>query len=119
MVLRAFATHPAWLTATEVLHAGGLLANRLYKRDAYTDRGDVSYWDRVSFPFWFTDIVSSLDTLSRLGFDPNTPAIAAALARLQQLQSADGTFAFKLLRAKDKDLHLWICLAVCRSLKRW
>ena len=119
MVLRAFSAHPAWLKATEVRQAGGLLANRLYKRDAYADRRDVSYWERVSFPFWFTDIVSSLDTLSRLGFDPDTPTISAALARLQELQRADGTFAFKLLRAKDKDLPLWICLAVCRSLKRW
>ena len=119
MVLRAFAAHSGWLREAEVLKAGGLLADRLYKRDAYGDRGDVSYWDRVSFPFWFTDIVSSLDTLSRLGFDPDTPTISAALARLQELQRADGTFAFKLLRAKDKDLPLWICLAVCRSLKRW
>ena len=119
MVLRAFAAHPAWLNATEVRHAGALLANRLYERDAYSDRGEVSYWERVSFPFWFTDIVSSLDSLSRLGVDPNTPTIPTALTRLRELQRADGTFAFKLLRAKDKDLPWWICLAVCRSLKRW
>jgi len=119
MVLRAFAAHPAWLNATEVGEAGRLLATRLYKRDAYTDRGDAGYWERVSFPFWFTDIVSSLDTLSRLAFDPETPTISAALARLRELQRADGTFAFKLLRAKDKDLPWWICVAVCRTLKRW
>ena len=119
MVLRAFAAHPAWLGAVEVREAGELLAMRLYRRDTYTDRGDVSYWERVSFPFWFTDIVSSLDTLSRLSFDPETPTISAAIARVAELQRADGTFAFKLLRAKDKDLPWWICLAVCRSLKRW
>ena len=119
MVLRAFAAHPAWLTAVEVREAGTLLANRLYKRDAYSDRSDASYWERVSFPFWFTDIVSSLDTLSRLGFDPDTPTISAALARLRELQRVDGTFAFKLLRAKDRDLPWWISLAVCRSLRRW
>ena len=90
-----------------------------HKRDTYADRGEVSYWERVSFPFWFTDIVSSLDTLSRLGFDTEIPTISAALARLRELQRADGTFAFKLLRAKDKDLPWWICLAVCRILKRW
>ena len=119
MVLRAFAAHPAWLQAIDVQGAGELLASRLYKRDTYADRGDASYWERVSFPFWFTDIVSSLDTLSQLGFDTETPTISAALARLRELQRADGTFAFKLLRAKDKDLPWWICLAVCRSLKRW
>ena len=119
MVLRAFAAHSAWLKAAEVRGAGTLLATRLYKRDAYTDRGDPDYWERVSFPFWFTDIVSSLDTVSRLGFGPETPAISAALGGLRELQRADGTFAFKLLRATDKDLPWWICLAVCRTLKRW
>ena len=96
MVLRAFAAHSAWLKETEVRQAGALLADRLYKRDAYSDRRDVSYWERVSFPFWFTDIVSSLDTLSRLGFDPNTPTISTALTRLRELQRVDGTLAFKL-----------------------
>jgi hypothetical protein len=119
MVLRAFAAHPAWLDTIEVRKAAELLATRLYKRDTYTDRGDVRYWERVSFPFWFTDIVSSLDTLSLLGFGPEIPTISAARARLRELQRADGTFALKLLRAKDKDLPWWICLAVCRTLKRW
>jgi hypothetical protein len=119
MVLRAFAAHPTLLNAAEAQEAGRLLATRLYKRDTYTDRGEVAYWERVSFPFWFTDIVSSLDTLSRLGFGTELPTIAAALSRLRELQRADGTFAFKLLRAKDKDLPWWICLAVCRILKRW
>ena len=119
MVLRAFAAHSAWLDTIEVRKAAQLLATCLYKRDTYTDRGEVSYWERVSFPFWFTDIVSSLDTLSRLGFGPEIPTISAARARLRELQRADGTFALKLLRAKDKDLPWWICLAVCRILKRW
>jgi Squalene-hopene cyclase C-terminal domain len=43
MVLRAFATHPAWPKAIEVREAGNLLATRVYRRDTYTDRGDVSY----------------------------------------------------------------------------
>jgi hypothetical protein len=42
-----------------------------------------------------------------------------ARGRLLELQRADGTFALKLLWAKDKDLPRWICLAVCRILKRW
>ena len=104
MVLRVFAAHPAWLEASEIREAGNLLAARLYQRDKYSDRGSVSYWERVSFPFWFTDIVSSLDTLSRLGFDPGITTISAALARLRELQRGDGTFAFTLLQGKDKDL---------------
>jgi squalene-hopene cyclase-like protein len=119
MVLRAFAADPAWHDAPEVRRAGELLAVRLLKRDRYGDRGDPSYWERVSFPFWFTDIVSALDTLSRLGVSRHSPPVSAALQRLSELQRHDGTFAFKLLRAREKDLPWWICLAVCRSLRRW
>jgi Squalene-hopene cyclase C-terminal domain len=119
MVLRAFAAHPDWSGAEEAGQAGDLLAMRLFKRDAYGDRGDATYWERVSFPFWFTDVVSALDTLSRFGLSARSAPIAVTLARLSELQRADGTFAFKLLRDKDKDLPWWICLAVYRSLRRW
>ncbi len=118
MVLRAFAAHRAWRKSADAHRAGELLVTRLYRRDAYGDRGDVSYWERVSFPFWFTDIVSALDSLSLLGFDEEAPTIGTTLERLRKVQRADGTFGFKLLRDKSEDLPWWICLAVCRSLKR-
>jgi Squalene-hopene cyclase C-terminal domain len=119
MVLRAFAADPSWHSAPEVRSAAQLLAERLFKQDPYGDRGDASYWERVSFPFWFTDVVSALDTLSRLGISPRSAPIRSALQRLGELQHDDGTFALKLLRARDKDLPWWICLAVERSLRRW
>ena len=119
MVLRAFAADPRWQQAPDVRRAGQLLASRLFKRDPYGDRGDATYWERVSFPFWFTDIVSALDTLSRLEFPPRSAPIAGALERLSKLRRDDGTFALTLLRAKDKDLPWWICLAAYRSLHRW
>jgi hypothetical protein len=119
MVLRAFAAHPVHHKSAEARQAGELLVTRLYKRDTYSDRGDVSYWERVSFPFWFTDIVSALDSLSRLGFGIDVPTIHAALDRLKKVQRADGSFGLKLMKNKSADLPWWICLAVCRSLKRW
>jgi hypothetical protein len=119
MVLRAFAAHPARRESAEAQRAAGLLAARLYKRDSYGDRGDTTYWERVSFPFWFTDIVSALDTLSRLGFGADVPTIHTALDRLREVQRPDGTFELRIMKGKDRDLPWWICLAVCRSLKRW
>jgi hypothetical protein len=119
MVLRAFAAHPVHCRSAEARHAGELLAARLSRKDAYGDRGDASYWERVSFPFWFTDIVSALDSLSRLGFGRDVPTIRAALERLKKIQRTDGTFGLRLMKNKNKDLPWWICLAAYRSLKRW
>lgn len=118
MVLRAFAAHPARRRSPEARRAAELLAARLYRRDAYGDRGDRRYWDRVSFPLWFTDVVSALDSLSRVGTATEAPPVRAALEHVRGLQRSDGTFAFRLLQGKDPELPLWICLAVCRSLRR-
>lgn len=118
MVLRAFAAHPTRRTAVEARRAADWFASRLYRRDAYPDRGDPSYWERVSFPFWFVDIVSALDSLSRMGFRPDGN-IGDAVERLRKRQRRDGTFALRLLKGKDKDLPWWISLAIHRSLKRW
>lgn len=119
MVLRAFAAHPVRRRSREALAAAELFASRLYRRDAYGDRGDAGYWERVSFPFWFTDIVSALDTLSRMEMDVDAPSLRGALDRVRAAQRPDGTFAFRLMKGKDPDLPWWICLAVCRSLARW
>jgi len=116
MVLRAFAADPA--RHAQVHQATAWFASRLYRRDSYGDRGDVGYWERVSFPFWFTDIVSALDTLSSLGFEPDEH-VAAAIEKLRKLRRKDGTFALKLMKGKDKDLPQWISLAICRCFKRW
>ncbi len=82
------------------------------------DRNDPSFWERVAFPFWFTDVVSALDSLSQVGIAAEAPPIRAALEHVRGLQRSDGTFAFRLLKGKDPELPLWICLAVCRSLRR-
>jgi hypothetical protein len=118
MVLRAFAAHAARRRAPEARAAAELLADRLYRRDRYGDRADPSYWDRVSFPFWFTDAVSALDSLSQLGIAADVRPVRAALDHVRALQRTDGTFAFRLLKGKDPELPLWICLAVCRTLRR-
>jgi len=68
MVLRAFAAHPEYRKAEDAKKAGVLLASRFFQADKYPDRKNKEYWERVSYPFWFTDIISALDSLSLLGF---------------------------------------------------
>jgi hypothetical protein len=119
VVLRAFAAHPKYRRIKEARLAGELLASRLFKPDKYPDRRTVEYWERVTFPFWFTDILSALDTLYFLGFTITYTQIKEALKWLVSRQLDNGLWDLKLLRTKDKDLSLWIALVVCRIFKNF
>ncbi|HEX9262401.1 MAG TPA: hypothetical protein VF893_07725 [Candidatus Bathyarchaeia archaeon] len=119
VVLRAFASHPKYRHLDEAKAAGNLLASRFFKKDAYPDRGTVDFWTRFSFPFWFTDVLSSLDSLSLLGFKMEEPQIRKAIDWLINAQNGNGLWNVHLVRGKDKDLSLWIALAICRVLKRF
>jgi Squalene-hopene cyclase C-terminal domain/Prenyltransferase and squalene oxidase repeat len=119
MVIRAFAAHPTYRKSKEAHKAGELLASRFFKPDKYTDRKDKKYWEKVSYPFWFTDIISSLDSLSLMRFTKSDPNIQEGLDFLRSRQTDSGLFNLKLLRGKDKDLKYWICLAICRIFKRF
>jgi hypothetical protein len=51
----------------KVYDAGVLLAGRVFTRDKYTDRQGVEYWTKFTYPYHWTDILSTLDTLTQLG----------------------------------------------------
>ena len=119
IVLRAFAAHSEFRHREEVKLAGDLLSSRFFKSDIYADRRGVEYWTKLSFPFWWTDIVSSLDSLSYLGFTTSHPQIKLALKFLIDKQSESGKWDLKLLKTEDQNLSLWINLAICRIFKRF
>jgi len=119
MVLRAFAAHPQYRTSKDAKTAGDLLVSRFFKKDTYPDRGTREYWMKFSYPFWFTDFLSSLDSLSYLGFTKEKPQIRSALDWFVEKQQKNGLFNVKLLQGKDKDLPCWLCLAISRVFKRY
>ncbi len=119
MALRAFAAHPEYRKSYEAKKAGQLLISRFFKNDKYPDRRNKNFWERVSYPFWFTDIISALDSLSFMGFTRENPQIRKALEWLKKKQTEEGLFELKIVRGSDKDLPCWICLAVCRLFKRY
>lgn len=118
IVLRAFAAHPAYCRSPEIIQAGELLASRFFKKDVYTDLRSPTAWQTFSYPFWNTDIISSLDVLSKLGFSKNNPHIAQAIEWLRQKQRPDGLFDLHRNHDRYHDQDLWLTLAVCRSLRR-
>jgi hypothetical protein len=119
VVLRAFAAHDRYRRSEEARAAGRLLSRRFFRSDAYIDRKAPEFWEKVSFPFWFTDVVSALDSLSLLGFQVTNEGICGALDWLRERQADDGSFRLKLLRDRDRNLSRWISLAICRVFKRF
>lgn len=119
MVLRPFAVHPSYRQRPEACHAAGLLKSRHFKPDKYPDRRGREYWTKFTYPFQFTNLLTSLDTLGKLGFPPDDPDIQAAIAWFRNQQAPDGSFDLTLCRGlSDKRLPLWIGIALCRALRR-
>lgn len=118
--LRALSVHPEYQKKPETIHAGRLLMSRFFKRDKYADRSAVSFWTGFSYPYWFTDLLTSLDSLSKIGFSREDPEIETALNWFYNHQSTDGTWGkLKLLRGQDKQQYLWITLQISRVFKRY
>ncbi|MFX1450547.1 MAG: hypothetical protein ACFFCM_06880, partial [Promethearchaeota archaeon] len=119
IVLRAFAAHPDYRKSKEAISAANLLKIRFFKPDKYVDRRDKNYWTRFSFPFWFTDLLSALDSLSLMQFSNQDKEIKKALEWFINNQKENGSWELKLLKDKDKSLNHWICLAICRIFRRF
>lgn len=120
MVLRAFAAHPTHRKSEEAKVAGELLASRFFQADKYSDRRSASFWTTFSYPFWFTDLLSSLDSLSLMGFDRNHPQVRKGLEWFSDRQGKTGVWKLSLrIMAREKEPDLWITLAICRVFERF
>jgi hypothetical protein len=120
MVLRAFAAHPRYRRAPEALHAARLLESRLFQADRYPDRKGPAYWTKFTFPFQFTDLLTALDTLSKLGFQASDPEVARAIGWFRDRQRPDGSLALEMCRGiGDRRLPYWLGLALGRALLRF
>jgi hypothetical protein len=115
MVIRAFVEHPEYKKKPEIILVGNLLKGRLFKKDAYSSRQAVSYWYKLQFPFWWTNILTVLDSLAKLGFDKGDQVILKAIHWLIENQSDDGLWHASI--GPKKHANEWITLAVCRTLK--
>jgi hypothetical protein len=119
MVLRAFAAHPRHRRSGAAKAAATLLKSRFFQADKYPDRRAAAYWTRFTFPFQFTDLLTSLDSLGKLGLPAVDPDVAPALAWFAERQERDGSFSLDFLRRHDPQLPFWVGLALCRALARF
>lgn len=118
MVLRAFAAHPEYNRKPEVIAAGEALKTRILKPDKYNDRKAKSYWLKFQFPFWWTNLVTCLDSLSGLGFDRQDADISRGLDWLIANQEEDGLWPTGYGSGKKSaENRRWVGLAICRLFK--
>lgn len=111
---------PQYRRSSEAHTAGELLASRFFAADTYPDRRAPSFWTTFSYPFWFTDLLSALDSLALLGFTSDDARIKQALDWFVARQGANGLWGLSLLRmTREQDCDAWISLAICRVMKRF
>ena len=117
IVLRAFAAHPKYAHSKEAKKAGELLASRFFQKDVYTDLKSPTAWQTFSYPFWNTDLISSLHVLTKLGFTKDNQQIQNAMSWLLDKQTPDGLLDIHKNHDRYHDQSLWLTLALCRSIK--
>ena len=116
IVLRPFSLVTAF--RKKVKDAGLLLANRVFTRDKYSDRMGVEYWTKFTYPYHWTDILSTVDTLTLLGIK-NHPKISEILNWFEKHKQKDGIYEVSVMAgAKYKDVKYWITLQYLSVLKR-
>jgi hypothetical protein len=118
VVLRAFAAHPTHRKSPEARVAGRLLLARFFKPDSYPDRKGAKFWTEFRFPFWFTDLVSALDSLSRLGFTIDDPQMRKGVDWLIARRRKDGTWHLRMMASKNVSGDEWMTKSILRIFAR-
>jgi len=95
-----------------------LLAERVFTRDKYPDRIGVEYWTKFTFPYHWTDILSTLDTLTLVGIYEH-PKISEIMHWFETHEQGNGVYDVRVMAgAKYKDVKYWITLQYLDVLKR-
>jgi len=118
MVLRVFAESATWRKRKEAWKTGELLLARLFQKNPCSDKVVPSFGEEIGYPFWNTDILSSLDSLSKIGFNAQEENIQRALRWLLKKQNSHGFWETGNRKSSLEDL-LWVTLAVLKVLKRF
>ena len=90
MVLRAFASSTARRASREARRAAELLATRFLQPDRYPDRKAPGFWEVLTEPRFYTDVLDALDTVTAIGLGKENSGVRTAEAYLRSRQSTDG-----------------------------
>jgi GNAT superfamily N-acetyltransferase len=119
MALRAMAVHPRYRRRGEAKVAGARLKERFFKADKYNDRKAASYWTKLGYPYWWTDLLMALDTVSLLGFGVEDEHVASAVQWFLENQEGDGLWPTGYGHGpRVEGSRLWVGYRACLVLKR-
>jgi hypothetical protein len=135
MVLRAFASSTARRASREARRAAELLATRFLQPDRYPDRKAPSFWELLTEPRFYTDVLDALDTVTAIGLGKENSGVRTAEAYLRSRQFSDGLWypgppptkpdgvtapvRGKPARdSKDTEAAIWLTLRVLVVLRR-
>ncbi len=126
MVLRAFAVHPNYRKTEESLTAANLIKQKFFLKDNSSSYQHPDNWINFKYPFFWTDLISVLDSLSLIGISKDDKDIRNALNWLinNQLESGLWDNSYSKIHKNHKnertfEVQLWISLAICRIFKRF
>jgi len=117
MVIRAFAAHENYRKSAPAIQAGKLLKSRFFQKDCYTSRQSVDYWFKFQFPFWWTNLLTVMDSLMRMDFPAEDADISKGVDWFIQHQESSGAWQASYGKSQHYDSDLWITYAICRVLK--
>ncbi len=116
--VRALAESSVWKKSRTARQAGEVILERFPRNEKSPRQEKPSCWVDITYPFWTNGTLSSLDSLSKLGFDPKDERIRKALGWLMNKQNASGFWESEGAVASPED-HLWVTVSVLRILKRF
>lgn len=126
MVIRAFAVHSKYRKSKEAKTAAMLLKSQFFKKDNSSSYRAADHWVNFKYPFFWTDLVSALDSISLIGIPKEDSDVQTALTWLIGNQQESGlwkrTYSKIHKTTKNRvtyEAQLWISLAICRILKRY
>jgi hypothetical protein len=90
MALRSFAASASRRTSREARRAAELLATRFLQPDRYPDRKAASYWEQITEPRLYTDVLDALDSATAVGLGKENSGVRTAEAYLRGRQQPDG-----------------------------
>ena len=90
MALRAFAASPTRRSSREARRAAELLATRFLQPDRYPDRKAASFWEQLSEPRFYTDVLDALDGVTAVGLGKENSGVRTAEAYVRGRQNPDG-----------------------------